>query len=214
MEEGKPLIFAFSGKFGVGKTTAANAVENMLRVFYPDAICHRQSFATPLRDVLFVLTGVPPENTRSADDKARSLGPQWGDMTIGQALQRLGTDAIRKNFHPDTWVNAAMLGCDSEDKNASRSVWIFDDARFKNEAEALRERGALIVRIERPTTAESSDTSGRSAQHQSEVDLDDYEHFSAVVVNTGTQEEFEQSVLDIVSPSLKPLEWCKEVMLG
>lgn len=198
-----PILIGFSGKLGSGKTTASTAVSCAVQEMDVGACCRTTSFATPLRRVLCELTGVKPQHTRSAADKARSLGAQWGNMTIGQALQRLGTDAIRTYFHQDSWVNAAMVGCDSTDPAAERRVWIFDDVRFENEAEAIRKRGGFLVRIERPESESCSDASGRCAEHPSETALDCYEGFDAVVTNTGGRSEFEVAIVAAVTPFLR-----------
>lgn len=54
--------------------------------------------------------------------------------------------------------------------------WIITDCRFKNEAKAIKERSGLIFRIER-LDIKSNDN------HQSEIDLDDYQDFDEWIVN-------------------------------
>jgi hypothetical protein len=98
-------------------------------------------------------------------------------MTVRQLLQELGTEAMRKNLHENVWVNALMADYHpiklSQD---NPSYWLVTDTRFPNEAEAIKERGGLLLRIERPGTSTGS--------HASETALDDYP-FEYVIVNDG-----------------------------
>ncbi len=67
--------------------------------------------------------------------------------------------------------------------------WIVSDVRYKNEADELLSRGALLIRINREL--DSSDT------HQSEVDLDSYDKFSYVIENDGSLEDLYNKVKEI-----------------
>ena len=152
---------------GSGKSHAAHAVQTELSL--AGWKTNPMSFATPLRAVLEILTGVPAEMTRAPADKARPLPGDWG-MTVGQALQRLGTDAIRSHFHNDAWVRAALIKYDCraafdeaeealvqlayrQGRKITPVVWIFDDVRFPNEADAIFARGGFVFRIDRPSAA-------------------------------------------------------------
>ena len=86
------------------------------------------------------------------------------DMTVGRALQKLGTDAIRNNFHSDTWVLSLMAR-----HNAQESTRLVSDVRFLNEHEIIHENGGFVFRIER--TDDVKDPS-RDPNHPSETALD------------------------------------------
>lgn len=79
---------------------------------------------------------------------------------VRRTLQRLGTDAVR-TIAPDFWIDAAFATLDVE------GPVVFTDVRFPNEADAIRERGGIIVRIER-RGIDDGDT------HASETAMDDY----------------------------------------
>ena len=89
-----PLI-GISGKFSSGKSTLANVIS--LKDNYT-----RQSFAEGIRDVIECITGIDKEYTRSLEDKSRYL--EEYDMTIGELLQKIGTEFGRA-VHIDIWVN-------------------------------------------------------------------------------------------------------------
>lgn len=61
---------------------------------------------------------------------------------IREYLQDLGI-AVREHLGPDTWVNAAFRRWDPSVPT------VFTDVRFPNEIAAIRERGGIIIRIDR-----------------------------------------------------------------
>ena len=64
-----------------------------------------------------------------------------------------------------------MYSTYSDDQN-----WVISDVRFLNEAESIRKRGGILIRLEGdPTGIRAKDT--RDPNHESEIQLDDYEHF-------------------------------------
>lgn len=82
-------------------------------------------------------------------------------------LQKLGTDAIR-NVFPDAWVNYLVREID--DSRPFRVV--VDDVRFLNEAEILRNKGFILVRVERTTAREAVGINDiNTTQHSSETEL-------------------------------------------
>jgi hypothetical protein len=46
------------------------------------------------------------QDFESQEFKNEKLGPEWGDMTVRDMLQKIGTESLRDNLHPDVWVNA------------------------------------------------------------------------------------------------------------
>lgn len=95
--------------------------------------------------------------------------------TFRDALQEIGTDLMRKQFSGNVWVNATM----ADYKPIFDDVfptWIITDVRFPNEVEAIKKRGGIVVRINRPSVP-STDT------HESETALDDYQGFDYIITN-------------------------------
>lgn len=101
-------------------------------------------------------------------------------------LQRTGTEAGRRVLHDDVWVDAA-LRCLSKDPRV-----VLADCRFPNEADAIRERGGVLLRIERPGVGPATNDAGEA--HTSETALDGWS-FDAVIVNDGTLAQLEALVL-------------------
>lgn len=109
---------AFIGKAGAGKTTAAEAAKSLYGYY-------RLSFAGPLKEVAVKL---------------------WGDDALLNRgyLQQLGNKL--RDIDPDVWLN---VGLREADQFLARGTAIcFDDCRFPNEYNGLRDRGFTIIRLE------------------------------------------------------------------
>lgn len=69
--------------------------------------------------------------------------------TLREALELVGTTLFRNKFHPNTWINAAFV-------NYKAQHWVFTDGRFINEAQAIKDRGGVVIKLERETEAKTS----------------------------------------------------------
>lgn len=132
-----PLI-ALAGPKGCGKTTIAKAV-GIVR--WPHTV-RRHRFAGPLKDMLRAL-GLT-EAQVDGDEKELPCELLGGE-TPRLAMQRLGDWG--RNIDLDLWVNATMLRVAVE--LLHKHVVVIDDLRFENEALAVRQRGGLIIQLER-----------------------------------------------------------------
>lgn len=72
----------------------------------------------------------------------------------------IGTESGRKIIHPNIWVNALFsayiskvppIGSKTKEwlQNNTLSNWIITDTRFPNEAEAVKSKGGIVVKIQR-----------------------------------------------------------------
>jgi hypothetical protein len=166
------MIIGISGYAGSGKDEVANAI---LRC---NPFWDIKRYSGKLKQVAEILTG--ETDWESQEFKQSYL--KW-EMTGRQFLQKLGTDAIRDHLHPDTWVNALMKDY------KPNSNWIIPDVRFLNEAEAIKERGGIIIRVDRGSPANS---------HKSETILDNY-RFDFIISNNGTIDELSDVVKSILT---------------
>jgi len=120
-------------------------------------------------------------------------------MTPRKMLQLLGTECGRQIIHPDIWVNSLFADClptksDHAPGGFEYPNWIITDVRFPNEAEAIKERHGLLVRLE-------SNRCNNNDFHPSETALDNYggkgnevltNRWDKVIYNNGT-------ILDLVN---------------
>lgn len=207
------MIIGLSGYIGCGKdtigriiqTSTAMVKENSHGIDYTSYTWQIKKFASKLKQIASILTGIPAEKFEDQDFKKTYLPREWGrtlidgdgvsgtiPMTVREFLQRLGTEAIRDNTHTNAWVNAlfadykATLDISDGVARDKWPDWIITDCRFPNEAEAIKDRGGMVVRIDRRLPTAPYQT--LEQRHPSETSLDSW-IFDYIINNNGTIEE-------------------------
>lgn len=136
-------IIALTGFIGAGKTEVA-------KILVRDYGYERVRFAGPLKAMLRALGCTEAEV--DGDQKEVPSDLLCG-ITPRTAMQTLGTEWGRNCIHPGLWVNAWKHSI------AGKAKVVVDDCRFPNEAEAVRELGGAIWRVERPGVGASEHAS-------------------------------------------------------
>ena len=126
-------------------------------------------------------------------------------------LQIIGTECIRDKVHPNAWVNALFAAYKYEIHRSevpTRAAgfidqhvypnWIITDMRFPNELEAVKSRGGISIRVNRPyTTVVGGNgipaTFSQNQFHPSETALDNAE-FDYTIENNSTIEDLIHTV--------------------
>lgn len=153
-----------------------------------------KKFAGKLKDIASHITGIDAEKFEDQEFKKTQLGPEWG-MTVRDLLQKLGTDAMRMGLHPNVWVNALMAdyipySTRGSDYEEVESNWIITDCRFINEAKAVKEKGGIIIRVNRPGYGPIND-------HPSETELDNWD-FDYKIANVSDIFDLKEVVKNIL----------------
>lgn len=182
----KNYIIGISGKIGSGKNTVSELIQKHSSVKFEET-----AFAKKLKQIVAMLAAVPYETTLTQEGK--NIVIKEYNRSIGQMLQDVGTNAMRDHFDKNVWINACLL----EIKNNPGNYTI-TDCRFKNEAQELKNTGAILIRVNRKNNPIALN-SGRDLNHPSETDLDDYTGFDYVVTNDGSLEDLEQQVIRILT---------------
>lgn len=168
-------------------------------------------FGDKLKRIASLLTGIPIKKFEDQEFKKSYLGNEWNKLipyipqdddrpitkedaiktTVREFLQNLGTEAIRKHLHPDTWVNALFLEYTNEigpmmrlygvNPMPSFPKWIITDVRFMNEVERIKENGGILIRVEREDSIKS--------EHISETELLDYNGWDYKISNNSSIED-------------------------
>ena len=129
-------------------------------------------------------------------------------------LQFIGTNLFRDQLHPEIWVNALMseykLYKETKPfvnltlKDEEYPSWCITDMRFPNEMEAVKKRGGITIRVNRPCDIcggsgyhKMSCPVSKSGEHLSETSLDKSE-FDYVIDNSGSIEELMEKVRKIL----------------
>ena len=192
-----PTLIGISGRIHAGKDTVGMIIQLLdTRAHYNLDIALEnfhlyddfskwkiKKFAGKLKIIAGMLTGVPPLRFESQDFKNSTMGPEWDNMTYRTFLQRLGTEAVRMNLHTNAWVNATMVDY------VPGQQWLVTDVRFPNEAQAIKDAGGIVIRVDRgPRELEDAFN-----LHASETALDDWA-VDHVIRNYGTLQQLEREV--------------------
>lgn len=189
-----------------------------------------KKFADKLKDIVCLLINCTREQLEDETFKNTELGPEWWvvendfgkkmpyignenyvkpnsvsrwvvKLTPRLLLQLLGTECGRDIIHPNIWVNSLMSEYKPHKMSEyNPSNWIITDVRFPNEAESIKEKNGLLIRIESPRC-------NYDDKHPSETALDDYggigdevrtDRWDAVIFNDGTIEELIEKVKKVL----------------
>lgn len=140
------MLIGILGRIGSGKGTVANRLVTKYGF-------RQDSFAATLKDataILFNWDRAMLEGDTSESRAARETIDEWWSEKLGienftprLALQLIGTDVFRNNFHKDIWVLSVMARYKDGDNV------VISDARFPNEVRVIREMGGRIIRVDR-----------------------------------------------------------------
>lgn len=207
------MIIGLSGYAKSGKDTVAEMIIELTRESVAGLMTESpwqiKKFSGKLKVIASLLTGIPVEQFEDQEFKNSLLGPEWEvehtafgydyvtePMSVREFLQNLGTDAIRNGLHKNAWVNALMADYRKEEKSerlsdymrlvSPPSKWVITDVRFPNEAEAIKERGGVIIRIDRPGIKPVN-------AHPSETALDNWD-FDYKIANVSDLVSLKQTV--------------------
>jgi hypothetical protein len=189
----KPFLIGFTGKMEAGKTTAADYLVNGHRFI-------KSSFAAPLKQAASIIFNLGEEEFITGKEV---IDPFWG-ITRREMLQKLGTDAIRTVFGYDFWTrrqSSFLL----ENRNSNI---VFDDVRFKEEADWITSHGGVVIRVIR--LIDTPKYSSGELTHSSETQDIPY---SITLVNSGLLEDFYLTLGEAI-PRLLLLEELKRPCIG
>jgi len=189
-----------------------------------------KKFASNLKKICSILTGIPVKKFEDQEFKKTNLGEEWdyldyehsmrGDtvkMTVRELLQKVGTDLFRNQLHDNVWINALfseykptrMSSSFPPDNDLGYPKWLITDLRFPNEFQAIKDRGGICVRVNRfeKQTFYNPNVSFPDGIpiHESERALDDYP-FDYEITNKGSIEELIEEVKKMLQ-HFKIIEW-------
>lgn len=126
------------------------------------SIWYKHAYADKLKQVLSIILNVDVIAFEDNIFKAACseiAKPEGGYYTNRELLQRFGTE-VGRSISPTLWVDALFTDYSKDDH------WVITDVRFPSEAKAIKDRGGILIRVNRDT--------GYNDTHPSETALDDY----------------------------------------
>lgn len=137
-------------------------------------------FASLVKEMCGALCGVSTQLYEYEILKNQPAFTNGVPFTHREVLQAVG-EGMRKLLHEQIWIDALF------NKFTPSSKWIVSDCRYVNEAEYIRSKGGILIRINNPNT-ESKD------KHVSEIELDSYQDWDYIINNNGTVQDLAQKV--------------------
>jgi len=142
------MIIGLIGLINSGKGTVATQLVQEYNF-------RQDSFASSLKDACAAVFDWPRNMIEGDTKESRAwreeVDPWWSEklempnFTPRLALQVIGTDALRNNFHEDIWFLTLQ---NRIRKNPNQHV-VISDVRFPNEIKFIQENGGKLVKVNR-----------------------------------------------------------------
>lgn len=174
--DGQSPIIAFTGLKGSGKSAAAKALMPWGFTVH--------SFAKPIKAMMRALAVL---DTAMQTDTKELPHPVLCGKSPRYVMQQLGTELGRAIVGTELWINVWQ-------ETRPPGPVVIDDCRFANEADYIRSRGGIVIRIIRPGIVNSD--LHESEAGQSQIDPDD------TLFNIGDERTFSIMVRETVQRAL------------
>ena len=151
--------------FPEGSETWSNTTWDKIK--FPDSQFTVKKFAGKLKQMICVLLGCTLKELESQEFKKK----EFFGKTVRELLQTIGTEWGRDLINSEIWVESLFLEwlprCYTEgrkycaklsmsnpdnpcqDESECLPNWIISDVRFPNEVQAIKDRGGIVIRINR-----------------------------------------------------------------
>lgn len=172
-------LLAFTGKAGSGKSTALECLKDI-----PHHPIVLKKFASPLYDMQEMIYA-----------RIKTVYERPSNFTKDRfLLQFLGTDWARKTISDTVWVDLWKQEIERFHKASNNlevePIFVCDDVRFDNEAEAVKSLGGHVIQI--VSNAKRIEVQG-IPNHTSENGVD-LKYIDYIIENNGSIEDLRQSL--------------------
>jgi hypothetical protein len=119
------------------------------------------------------------------------------EITPREAMIKVGTDLMRNHIDDKIWIKSLL----NKLKSSTTDFQLVTDVRYKNEAQAIRDAGGILIYIHR----ENNPHVDLAANHSSETEITDEnccELGFVKVFNNSTLESFHESVDNIYEAAM------------
>ena len=183
-------VILLTGPAGAGKST----VKELIQDNSPDQHYVSMKFASYLKTMLGFGFDLTVEHTEGHLKQVPC--PQLGGRTPRHAMQTLGTEWGRKCIHEDIWPMRAVADVREHYvlDPTTYTGFIFDDARFPNEIDLMRE--AFDTRVINIVPEFEGYTPIETSGHESEQHVLDWD---VQIINKWSLEDLEKQVLEAIA---------------
>lgn len=190
-----PNLIGISGALNSGKDSVAKIMLELLWEKDRLPIWKIKKFAEYLKDMCLGLCQVPDFEHREYKNR---LCDEWG-MTGREVLQTVGS-LFRDHFDKDVWVKLLFRGFYPDDEYCK---WIISDLRYANEFDAIKSRGGICIRVDRPNLPED-------LSHTSETEWRNLT-FDYAISNDGTLDDLREKVKEMITYYELKDNWVKDL---
>lgn len=176
-------LIGLTGRAGSGKDTAFDLLVSGV----PTVKFQRKAFADLLKRSAMLALGLDPEDADHLKERG-TITVRFGqdeaiELTGREYFQRYGLEAHREVFGHDFWTKRVL----TDEVLGNSRVTVITDVRLDDEAEAIRELGGQVWRIDRDD--EVTDT------HPTEQGISD-DLLDVVIHNVGSVDELQMMVCE------------------
>ena len=141
------------------------------------------------------ITGVPVAVSETVEGKNLEVTFNSERITVGRALQLLGSSMKKSSNDPNYWINALFKRFKPEE------LVIISDVRFPLEQQAVKERQGITLMIDRLKPIDPTSLAQRDLNHESERSLDNTPP-DATIENTGSITELKEKLNSFIDTIL------------
>ena len=163
------ILIGISGKKQTGKNTVAKFIAANTALK-----CEEFAFADSLKNEVARLCQVSRDEIERNKPRFRTMLQAWGVYR-------------RESLGDDCWVRQVIIKMLA----SNADIAFITDVRFQNEANYVKEMGGFLIRVSRDT--------GLNDNHISETDLDKYEKWDGIILNTGSMEQLGIEIKDVMN---------------
>lgn len=148
-------VIALTGPKGSGKDTVGELIKKYFNVS-PMFKAHTIAFADPIKKVINELFGLDPNNNNQYDDFKRATCNFSLPKSVTRDMQQYQVEGrhlvreigmLMRKYDEKQFTNYVV----EEIRYQPSDVWIVTDLRFDNEWLAMKQLGAKIINIKRPS---------------------------------------------------------------
>ena len=161
----------------VGKDTAAEYLEKK----YPGRV-KRVAFADKVKKICMELFGLTYEQCYGTKQQKETVDSRYG-ITPREIMQGVGEKM--REIVPSIWVDTVFYTTIPEWKAQGYDCFAISDVRYPNEADTIRARGGVVVKVNREGAGVTV-----GDKHSSEIAMREYKDFDFIIDNNQSYEDY------------------------